>query len=140
MKKISKRLMMLFAASLVLEVIIVLLYESQIILEGGYAGNNTAEFIVATVMELLTIIVVPVSLKMIKYGTVQSIIRQQREKGLYKVARFRMFLIILPMLVNTLCYYLFMNVAFLYLAIVLVITLVFIVPTEKRCEDELEVE
>lgn len=129
--------MSLFVTSLLLEAVIVMCYETNIILEGGYAGNVTAEFITVTVMELVTIVSVPVALKMIKYSASQDIIRRKREDGLYKLASIRMALIVVPMLVNTLCYYLFLNVAFAYLAIVLAISLAFIVPTAKRCESEM---
>lgn len=138
MKQLSKRLMSFFYATAILELGIVALYETNIILEGGFAGNTTAEFLSATVMELLTIIVVPVALRMIKYGAVRNIIRREREEGLRKVCMLRLTMLMLPMLVNTMCYYLFMNVAFAYLAIVLAISLVFILPTEARCRMEME--
>lgn len=139
-KQLSKRLMSVFYTSVLLEIAIVTLYESEIILEGGMSGNKTAEFIVCTIMELLTIIVIPIALRMIKYGAVLNVIREKHEEGLYNVAMMRMVMLIIPMFVNTLCYYLFMNVAFAYLAIVLAISLFFIVPTHSRCCAELEIE
>lgn len=140
MKQLSKGLMSVFYAAVILELCIVALYETNIIIEGGFAGNVTAEFIVATVMELSTIIIVPVALRMIKYGAVRNIIRREKEEGLRKMALLRMAMLVLPLLVNTMCYYLFMNAAFAYMAIVLAISLVFIIPTETRCKIELEEE
>ena len=139
-KQLSKRLMSTFYASVILELLMVTLYETDFILEGGMTGHNTAEFIMCTIMELLTIIVIPIALRMIKYGAVVNIIREKQQQGLYSIAMIRMSLLIVPMLVNTLCYYLFMNVAFAYMAVVLAISLFFIIPTKGRCEAELETE
>ena len=41
-----------------------------------------------------------------------------------------------PMVVNTLLYYLFMNVAFGYLAIILALCIFFVFPSMSRCEAE----
>lgn len=138
MKETSKKLMSTFWLGIILELLIVCCYETNIMLEGGFAGNTTAEFIVATVMVLLTIIVIPIALRMIKYGVVQNLLRREREQGLYKASMMRMALLMVPMLLNTVCYYHFLNVEFAYLAIVLAISLVFVVPTVKRCEAEME--
>lgn len=140
MKKITKQLRVIFFMFCLLEVGFVLCYETGIILEGGFSGMMTAEFLTATVMELLTIIVIPVALKMIKYGAVRNVINREGEAGYYRMARCRMFLLLIPMLANTLCYYLFMNVAFAYMAIVLAISLVFIYPTENRSITEAGME
>lgn len=140
MKKITKQLRITFFMFCLLELCIVACYEFGVILEGGFSGMMTAEFLTATVMELLTIIVIPVALKMIKYGAVRNIIKREREAGYYRMAMSRMWLLCVPMLANTLCYYLFMNVAFAYMAIVLAISLVFVYPTENRSVTEADLD
>ena len=45
-------------------------------------------------------------------------------------------MILLPMLANVVFYYLFMNVAFGYMGIILFLSACFILPTKARCEDE----
>lgn len=139
MKQLSKRLMAAFWLGTILELLIVCLFETNFMLEGGLATNTTAEFIIATVMVLVTICAIPVALRMMKYGAVLNLIQREREEGLYKAAMLRMTLLMLPMLLNTVFYYNFLNVEFAYLAIVLAISLAFIVPTVKRCEAEMEV-
>ncbi len=42
----------------------------------------------------------------------------------------------MPMLVNAVLYYVFMNVAFGYMAIILFLSTLFIFPTQERCEQE----
>ena len=41
-----------------------------------------------------------------------------------------------PMLINTLLYYVFMNVAFGYMAIIGLLSMVFVYPSKSRCEQE----
>ena len=52
------------------------------------------------------------------------------------MASARMMLLAVPLLLNILFYYLFMKVMFAYLAIILAISLIFIIPTVARCESE----
>lgn len=139
MEQFRKKLKTVFCVGVIVEVAIVILYETGLLMEGNFATNTTAEFLIATVMDLATIIVIPVALRMMKYGAVQNIIREQREGGHYKVALLRLNMLMLPMLLNTIFYYYFLNVAFIYLAIVLAISLVFVVPSKKRCDQELEI-
>ena len=49
-------------------------------------------------------------------------------------------LLLLPLLVNTLLYYMYANVAFGYMAIILVIVLPFVYPSMERCMSEVEAE
>ena len=48
----------------------------------------------------------------------------------------RLEMILLPMLANVVFYYLFMNVAFGYMGIILFLSACFILPTKARCEEE----
>lgn len=118
----------------------VVVFETHIIIEGAYADCKNAEFLLAFFAELLTVIVVPVALRMFKTAWVRNNIMQKREAGLLKTARLRMLILVLPMILNVALYYLFMNVAFGYMAIILFISLAFIYPSKGRCEAELEVE
>ena len=52
----------------------------------------------------------------------------------YSLVRLEMLL--MPMLVNAVLYYVFMNVAFGYMAIILFLSTLFIFPTQERCEQE----
>ena len=129
--------MPLFLASLVLEAIIIAMYETEMVLEGYYAGYVTAEFLCATIMEILTICLIPLALRLFKFGAVRNDIQQNGIRGHYRWALTRMLMLILPLLVNTMLYYLFIKVEFAYMAIILFISLAFIIPTKARCESEL---
>lgn len=137
MKETSRKLMIPYIGSIILAAGTVVLYETQIILEGGLAGDVQGEFLTATVMELLTICSIPLALRLFKFRKVRSIIEKEKEDGLFRMALIRMALICLPMLVNTLLYYLYMAPAFGYMAMVGFISMAFITPTVKRCDSEL---
>lgn len=133
----SKKLMTVFVASLILEAAIVLIYELQILLEGGLCDNANAEFLAGMVMDVVTIAAIPLALRLFKFSAISNYISSHGAEGHYRCALLRMMMLVVPMLVNTLCYYLFVRVSFVYLAIILAISLVFIIPTKKRCDSEL---
>lgn len=132
----SKSLMTIFASFLALEALIIVLYETNVFLEGGLCGDANTEFLTTIFMELLTICVIPLALKLFKFEAVRKYITVHCAEGHKKCAIVRMVMLMLPLLVNTLCYYLFMKVAFAYLAIILFISLAFIIPTKARCDSE----
>lgn len=136
MKETSRKLMIPYIGSIVLAAVMVVLYETQTILEGALAGDVQGEFLAVTVMELLTICSIPVALRLLKFRKVRDIIERKKAEGLYLMALVRMALICLPMLVNTLLYYQYMAPAFGYMAIVGFISMAFITPTVTRCESE----
>ena len=121
-----------------LVLIVIGLYETNILLEGALCnGDKEQEFLVTTILQLLTICNIPLALRLFKFKTVKEVISQKREKGHFYVASLRMALLVFPMIANIICYYLYMNVAFLYLTIILALSLVFIIPTKDRCDSEL---
>ncbi len=92
----------------------VVCFETDILAEGALFGtSHSVEFLVTTFMELLTIATIPLSLRFVR-----------RDK-------WRILLIMVPMVVNTLLYYLYMSVPFGYLAIILLIASVFVYPKKK---------
>ena len=118
--------------------IVIGLYETDILLVGALCnGNKEQEFIVTTILQILTICNIPLALRLFKFEGIKKIINKKREKGHFHMASLRISLLTLPMIANIICYYLYMNVAFLYLTIILAISLVFIIPTKDRCDSEL---
>ena len=85
-------------------------------------------------MELLTLCIIPMSLRLFKFGAVSR--RLVSAESLLKYGMVRMLMLCLPMLANTLLYYLYMNVAFGYMAIIVFLCLAFVLPTKTRCESE----
>ncbi len=133
MKRVMTILRVELFLSVFISVVIVILYETQILYSGVLYGNKNVEFILTSLMELLTICLIPLSLRLFKFKKIHSFLVSLREKALLKWGSIRMSLLCVPMIINTLLYYLYNNVAFVYMAIIGLISLAFIYPTLKRC-------
>lgn len=138
MKKIQERLITIFCGAIGMTLLVILLFETGIICSGELADNKSIEFAVATLMELLTICVIPFSLRLFKMRFVKK--RLISPDSLYKWGTLRLMMLCIPMLINCLLYYLFLNVAFGYMSIILFLCLFFVVPTMERCKSEIDVQ
>jgi hypothetical protein len=145
MKKTKNILLVEFVCSLAISLTIVILFETDIFVDfrGLYAGLKQNEFILSFIMELITIIVIPISLKMIKIKRIKTYLTEDKElspKRLLNVGTFRILMLSLPMIVNILLYYLYWQTTFGYMAIILFFCLFFVFPSSDRCESETTVE
>ena len=137
MEKTVKNLRMLFLCSIAVALIIVLLYETEILLPGVLALSNRLCFVVATIMELLTIAIIPFALRLFKFRKVNGKLTESettRWDNLLKYGSVRILLLAIPMIINvTFLYYMFMNVTFAYMAIILFLCMFFVYPTVDKC-------
>lgn len=138
MKKVQKTLMYFFCASIVLCLLMVFLFETNLLPTGVWAEESNMEYMVLGIMELITLATIPLALRLFKFKKIHTKLVNDKEKALFPWGMARMAMLCLPMLVNTLLYYMFMHVAFGYLAIILFLCLFFIVPTMDRCLSEVE--
>lgn len=123
--------------SMAVVAIIVYLYESEMLLPGGIEKGTNADFILVSLMELITICTIPLAMRLFKFGIVRRAIEANASAGLLRWGLIRILLICVPMLVNTLFYYIVsLNTTFGYMAIIGLICLVFINPSMKRCQSE----
>lgn len=125
-----------FYSIVVPAILLVLLFESNVFPTGLYADNKTADFLFTTIMEILTICCIPLALRLIKDKTMKKYDVPRRMQIYRRKAMLRLLLLGCPLLVNTFLYYLFMNVAFGYMAIILFLCLLFITPTKERQQRE----
>lgn len=102
--------------------------------------NLNTEFLCHTTMIFLTIIAIPLSLRLFKIERVRHKFKTSTDKTrtLKTWGMIRLFILGLPLVLNTLFYYLYENVAFFYLAVILVLASVFVYPSKNRCETETE--
>ena len=71
MKRTYNVLNTIFIASLCISASMVLLFETDILPDGVcHTATGAAEFVWATVMELLTICVIPVALRLFRFGSI----------------------------------------------------------------------
>ena len=136
MDNVVKTLKVYFFAPIILALILVVLYESEIILPGSLKIGTQAWFIILTVMELLTIAVIPSALYLFKNKKVKEALKAEPVAAMKKYGVMRLLMLGLPLVANTDLYYMSMNVAFGYMAIILLLVLPFVYPSKARCEEE----
>lgn len=140
MKRIQKILQINYVLNLIIVLLWIVLNENDVLNIVGSAHKNTnSDFLSASIMEVITICFIPVSLRLFKFGAIRQAIKDDKTPLLntffaYSLVRLEMLL--MPMLVNAVLYYVFMNVAFGYMAIILFLSTLFIFPTQERCEQE----
>ena len=129
-----------FYSIVVTAILLVLLFESNVFSTGLYADNKPADFLFTTILEVLTICCIPLALRLIKDKTMKKYDVPRRMQIYRRKAMLRLLLLGCPLLVNTFLYYLFMNVAFGYMAIILFLCLLFIIPTKERQQREARID
>lgn len=148
MKKTRNILMTVLSTAIILEVAIVALYESATLMAGCLVSpgadaeaHGGDEYIVMTIMELLTIAMIPAALRLFRLKLVKKELSDGREKALLRWGLIRMMMLVVPMLANTLLYYMYaFSTTFAYMAIILLICLAFVVPTTSRCNSDIDVD
>ena len=139
MRRTYKVLNAIFIASLCISAAMVLLFETDILPDGIYhTATGASEFVWATVMELLTICIIPVALRLFRFRHIAE--RLVSAEALLNWGALRLLMLCVPMVLNTLLYYMYMNVAFGYMGIILFLCMAFVVPTKGRCEAEICIE
>lgn len=138
MKKTKNLLTCVFTAGIIIVVVLIALYESDILASGMLAGEHQSEFLWTTLMELATLGCAFLALRLFKFDMVHRALNDQKEVALKKWGLLRLTLLFVPLLVDTLLYYNYMNPTFGYLGIILALCLPFVYPSEGRCIAETE--
>ena len=137
MKKVRNILMCEMYACIAISVTIITLFETGTLIPGFFECDTTPEFLTVTFMEILTICMIPLALRLFKFKKISAALVNDGGKGLTKWGSVRMMMLCVPMAANTLLYYLFdKNVAFGYMAIICLVCLIFIYPSPSRCISE----
>lgn len=102
-------------------------------------ASDSTKFITQTGAILLTLALVPFALRMFKIKRIHNDLMARKEKALKQWGGLRLGILGLLLLANTMLYYIFgLEPAFGYLAIVIALTLPFVLPTRERCKAETE--
>lgn len=136
MEKTQKTLMTVYIAILVATIVLAALCELDILETGKMADHPQEEFITTTVMELSTLAGAFLGLRLFKFKGIHSELISLKAPALLKWGLVRFVLIEVPMLSNTLFYYMYMKPTFGYLAIILLLCLPFVWPSMSRCVAE----
>ncbi len=131
--------MTIFLTAIALGLVIVTLFETDLLPCGVMISDDkSTEFVSAFVMELFTICVIPVAMKLFHFKRIGRRLTSADALAVWGTVRLLMRCV--PMVVNTVFYYVFMNVAFGYMGIILFLCLFFVVPTMERCKAEINTE
>ena len=138
MKETKNLLMGVFVAGIVLPLIIVCLYETEVVVPGLLAMDKQSEFLLTFLMELMTLGCAFLALRLFKFEKIHQELISGKAVALRNWGVIRLVMLLLPLWADTLLYYLYMNTTFGYLGIILVLCLPFVYPSESRCEAETE--
>ena len=132
MNKTITLLRTVLIANVGVAVVIAALYELDILPSGMLAGRPQDEFLSTISMELITIVFIPVALRLFKTKDVEKRLEEGNIKAFRKWGLLRILMITVPLVLNTLLYYSFMNTTFGYMALILLICLPFIYPASRK--------
>ena len=132
MNKTISLLRTVLIANVGVAVVIAALYELDMLPSGMLAGRPQDEFLSTISMELITIVFIPVALRLFKTKDVEKRLEEGNIKAFRKWGLVRILMITVPLVLNTLLYYSFMNTTFGYMALILLICLPFIYPASRK--------
>ena len=140
MKKVSQQLIAFYTAQIALALVIVVLFELDILPTGIMADDKQTDFLLTATMEIVSLGAAFLGLRLFKFEVVSKSLVEQKEKAMWKWGMTRLLILEAPMVINTLLYYIFMNTTFGYLAIILLLCLPFVYPSLNRCLAETTAE
>lgn len=136
MEKVSSILKKLFYGILAVALLIVIVFETGLLTPGSLGGDKAAEFPILTAMELLTVCLIPFSLYLFRVKSVRQNLLTAPAQSMLTWGFVRMAMLAFLLVVNVVCYYLYMNASFGYMAIIAAISMLFIYPSIGRCKKE----
>ena len=138
MKETKNLLMGVFVAGIVWPLMIVCIYETEVVVPGLLATDKQSEFLLTFLMELMTLGCAFLALRLFKFEKIHQELISGKAVALRKWGVIRLVMLLFPLWADTLLYYIYMNTTFGYLGIILVLCLPFVYPSLSRCEAETE--
>ena len=132
MKKVSKQLMAFYIAQIALALVVVVLFELDVLPVGVMADDKQSDFIFTALMEIVSLGAAFLGLRLFKFKAIHDDLVKRQEKAMWKWGMARLIILEAPMVIDTLLYYIYMNTTYGYLAIIMLLTLPFVFPSENR--------
>ena len=133
MKKVSKQLMVFYIVQIVMALVIIVLFETGELPVGVMAADKQSEFVLTALMEILSLGAAFLGLRLFKFQAIHRDLVSRKEPAIWKWGMTRLLILQVPMVINTLLYYIYMNTTFGYLGIILLLCLPFVFPSLSRC-------
>ena len=125
----------------ILTLVIIVLYETEILQQGSLAGNAQAEYISQLTGVLLTIILIPMSLRLFNISLTRYIKQLTFQKALSSYRRWseiRIFLLLVVAIVNISLYYSLFDISNLLCGAMSLLASLFCIPGRQRLITELD--
>ena len=140
-KQLLKRLKIEFVAVWCLVLLLVVCYEVGLFTEGIFVGDVRMDYILTTIGILLTIVMIPLSLRLFNLNLVKRISKLSTFEALISYRRWsevRLALLLVAALLNMSIYYLTLNTTGLFCSLMALLATLFCIPTKERLLKELD--
>ena len=141
-KQLLKRLKIEFVAVWCLVLLLVVCYEVGLFTEGIFVGDVRMDYILTTIGILLTIVMIPLSLRLFNLNLVKRISKLSTFEALKSYRRWsevRLSLLLVAALLNMSIYYLTLNTTGLFCSLMALLATLFCIPSIERLLKELRI-
>lgn len=139
MEKVSKILQIQFWTGIALSLLLVVAFETELLPSGILSDKEFAEVMLLFILEPLSLAAIFGALFLFRIRKVDADLKRRKEAAVLSWGTLRTSLLTVPLVTDTLLYYLFMNTSFGYLAIMVVLAMFFIYPNLSRCQADVEI-
>lgn len=139
-KKVTRTLQIQYGLYIAFGILLVVLHELDVLTVGVYAGNAMMEYIFGTVAILVTIALVPFSLKLFSIQMEKKVVKAELERALalyQKWSTVRLMVLVFVTYLNVFIYYMTLNNIGGLCALIGLTASVFCLPSHKRMCEEL---
>ena len=136
MKKVSKQLTAFYFAQIIIALVVIVLFETDMLPAGIKADDRQSDFVLTALMEIISLGAAFLGLRLFKFKPIHNDLVNRKATAMWKWGMARLIILEAPMVINTLLYYIYMNTTFGYLGIILLLCLPFVYPSLSRCEGE----
>ena len=133
MKKVSKQLTAFYIAQIVIALVIIVLFETDMLPVGIKADDKQSDFVLTALMEIISLGAAFLGLRLFKFKLIHNDLVSRKAPAMWKWGMTRLLILEAPMVINTLLYYIYMNTTFGYMGIMLLLCLPFVFPSLNRC-------
>ena len=133
MKAVSKQLLVFYTAHVLMALVIIVLFETDVLPAGVKADDKQSEFVLTALMEIVSLGAAFMGLRLFKFKAIHNDLVSRKETAMWKWGMTRLLILEAPMVINTLLYYIYMNTTFGYMGIMLLLCLPFVFPSLSRC-------
>ena len=136
MKKVSNQLTAFYFAQIIIALVVIVLFETDMLPAGIKADDKQSDFVLTALMEIISLGAAFLGLRLFKFKPIHNDLINRKATAMWKWGMARLIILEAPMVINTLLYYIYMNTTFGYLGIILLLCLPFVYPSLSRCEGE----